>query len=269
MEENERKSSSIKGIEIASMIGKKTFPLTLKNLMLEQGLIKQVKKTPQEFEALKVDSDVQFNVIKRQKNQRARKHQGRQRLNRASLSTPLKADLTTQNLSKPTPTAPGPSFSAIMEQVGKYCQPYFERLDTMITEFAIVKQCIVEIANKIGIENFPIQSQELKIKSIQLPKNQLETLDDQEIFNQLTQICKKIDEKAIYGGEIPIPDAWQGLEQLDLNLTRENFQAALLRFEDDRKIDLHITNDPSLVHFPEKGINDPNRGLIYYIAIRK
>lgn len=163
-------------------------------------------------------------------------------------------------------------FSDIMTQVSKYCQPYFDKIDELTSEMENLKKTVQSIVNnQIRESHNNLNTIYNKTQSISQTKaiiKEINQSDLDEFLKILKLVCKKLDDSSRFGGEIPIYEIWRFIKQENVSLNRDIFQKYLLQLENDRKIDLHIANDPLQVRFPESGINIPRRGLIYYLSIR-
>ncbi len=74
-----------------------------------------------------------------------------------------------------------------------------------------------------------------------------------------------LDRQYRWGGRVEIPM----LRRRFRHMPDPEFDEKLLDLEKRRIIDLQIASDPTVVQFPDKGIQHPSRGLIYYIIWRK
>jgi hypothetical protein len=70
-------------------------------------------------------------------------------------------------------------------------------------------------------------------------------------------------ENSNYGGEVPFYKIWQSPADL------QNALPTLEKLEDERKIDLHVANDPNDVLHPEFATQIGDRKGVYYISLRK
>ncbi len=210
----------------------KTVSKKLKDELIENGLMIMVTNKPRQiFEAPELPGDKNIEVLESAKKQpRASKKP----------STSSKS-ITGKGIIM--------SFSEIMEQVSKYCQPYFDRIETIMNE-------LIDLKKKIS--NF--SSNQTHIKTINNhPDN---------FYKKLKLVYDRLNQGGIFGGEVPIPEIWKEINLSLPEMDWESFKNMLFSLEDDRIIDLHIANDPKLVKYPEKGIDISNRGLIYYISLR-
>ena len=82
---------------------------------------------------------------------------------------------------------------------------------------------------------------------------------------ELKNHWSELDRTYSWGGRVEIPT----LRRRMGHISDANFEKQLLELEKQRIIDLQIASDPSAVNFPEKGIQHPVRGLIYYVIWRK
>ena len=217
--------------DLKELLGKNV-PKPLKDELTNNKLIKlQSSKPKQNFIALKVDAKVEIKP-EQKKDTKAKK---------PTVKKPPKQEV---------------SFSDVMVQVNKYCQPYFDKIEELSSELLNLKKIVQNlVGNPTTIQN---KSMDMELQKINID----------EFYTTLQKVCKELNNSSRYGGLIPIFEVWRLMKQENSSLNRITFQKILLQLENDRKVDLNIANDPSQVRFQESGINVPNRGLIYYISIR-
>lgn len=155
-------------------------------------------------------------------------------------------------------------FSDIMTQVSKYCQPYFDKIDTLTSEIENIKIKLKEYNDNLNTIYSRTQSMG-QTKPMIKEVNQSEL---NEFLKVLQLSSKKLDATSRFGGQIPIYEIWNLIKNEQSQIDRNLFQNYLLQLEKVRKIDLHIANDPLNVRYPDSGINISGRGLIYYLSLR-
>ncbi|OLS13625.1 MAG: hypothetical protein RBG13Loki_2751 [Promethearchaeota archaeon CR_4] len=227
------KGEIFKSTEMANLLGKTRLDTTIKQDLLNAELIRSPKANT--YEAVALEPGVILTI---RPSSRPEKKVGKKTTKRP----PVKPIALT--------------FEEIMDQVGKLCKPYFQRIDELTVDVGEIKRILemngLNSSRAQGIHTIP------NLKQVGLDT----------FYKALRDTCHQLDENARFGGEIPIPEIWDGMKNLNLNLTWIDFQGLLRKLEDDRKIDLHVANDSSQVRFPDKGFHDPNRGFIYFVALR-
>ena len=241
----------ISNAKLKELFGGKTVSPAIKDELTTKKLIALVKQKPQEYRANPAPPGSQIIVIEETKPAKPAK--------KAKTAKPVKGPaqktlgIEPKTIRQPVVTGSEaiPTFSDIMMQVSKFCKPYFDRIDELTAEVKEIKRLLG--ANK---------------ESSSRPSSKPDPASVNNFYESLHRVCKQLDEKSRFGGEIPLPDIWTEMSQHNPSLTWNSFKEYLFQLDDSRKIDLHVANDPSKVRFPDKGISVPGRGLIYYIAMR-
>jgi len=240
--------------KLKELLGVKTINAAIKTELIENKLIDLVNKSPQIYRANSAPAGVQIIIkqeVKTAKPAKKARPAKKAKPAKGPAQKTLGIEPATVSRQAQTRIEPSPTFSDIMMQVGKFCKPYFDRIEELTTEVA-------EIKKLLGASG----------KAISQPSSKPDPAATTKFFEVLRNVCKQLDETSRFGGEIPLPDIWSKMSQLDPSLIWNKFKEFLIQLEGSRKIDLHVANDPSKVRYPDKGINVPGRGLIYYIAFR-
>ncbi|HME55073.1 MAG TPA: hypothetical protein VKM55_22900 [Candidatus Lokiarchaeia archaeon] len=245
----------VNNAKLKQLFGGKAVSAKIKEELISKNLITLVKTSPQEYRANPAPANAQIVI-----NQEVKPAKPARKPRPPKVAKPAKGPAQVTLGIKPLPaksqaqgaTEAAPTFSDIMMQVGKFCKPYFDRIDQLTTEVAEIKKLLVGSG-----------------KASSKPSSKPDPASTDMFYESLRSACAQLDETSRFGGEIPLPDIWTMMSQQDPGLTWNKFKEYLFQLDDSRKIDLHVANDPSKVRHPEKGISVPGRGLIYYIALRE
>lgn len=242
---NEKKPQKITNEELKNINDNVAVSKQLKDELIEKGLLKDLKSKPQSYQLImpqpdvKIEQDIESSGIKAKKTTRKK--------------------TTQQTLSISDNALSSSTLQIIMEHVGKYCQPYFEKIEAMARDLIELK----EILRKMNL------NEKINLDQAQLKAQQTPTFMNQDVFfKRLIEYCNYLDSSQKYGGAIPIPEVWMEFQNKKEPIDWDTFKNYLMNLESNRSIDLQIANDPKQVRFPEKGIQVPGRGLIYYLSLR-
>lgn len=129
----------------------------------------------------------------------------------------------------------------------------------------IVAKAIVQAATEAGIkteesEKTPEIGESSEVETEQSVEGESKpvALD----WEDFVQRMKDADEFNKYGGEIPFYEVFTSPEEERLTMPN------LFAWEEDRKVDLSIANDPDKVNYPEF-LFPIKRGQLYFVSIRK
>lgn len=243
---NEKKPQKITNEELKNINDNVAVSKPLKDELIEKGLFKDLKSKPQSYQLImpqpdvKIEQDIEISGVKAKKTTRKKTTQ-------QTLSLSSEDSLSSSNL------------QIIMEHVGKYCQPYFEKIEAMARDLIELK----EILKKMNL------SEKINLNQVQPKAPQTPTFMNQDVFfKHLIEYCNSLDSSQKFGGAIPIPEVWMEFQNKKEPIDWDTFKNYLMNLESNRSIDLQIANDPKQVRFPEKGIQVPGRGLIYYLSLR-
>ncbi len=96
------------------------------------------------------------------------------------------------------------------------------------------------------------------------PRKKLASADLDDLEPVVVDTLLALDREHRLDGLVPIPHVRRSLP----GFLRADLDRILLNLERRFRIDLKIANDPMSIETPSDGISHPDRGLLYYAALR-